>query len=376
MGHPTRGKDKGVASQAQQPQKAIIAHSKPLLAAEDQKAIETVLKSGMVGEGDLVREFERAVSKYLGLTEGVATCSGTDALFLALKSLGIGDRDKVIIPTYVCRSVWNAVRATGAEAVLCDIGEDWCVNEDSVKRHMTRRTKAIVVVHTFGIMADVAPICKLGIPVIEDSCQALGARWDGRMAGTFGDFCVLSFHATKLLTTGEGGMVLANDKRWLSRLRNLKQEKEMRNVVHYRKPLSDLQAALGLSQLARYEDFLKRRRLIADYYFTHLRTLPVELPYHIRHRSIFFRFPLRIRGHFEALRLLFDEEGIQVRRGVDTLLHKMFAGDSDRYPVAQKYYAETLSIPLYPALKTKERRKVVEVCRRVIANEGIEGLGE
>ncbi len=326
----------------------------------------------MVAEGNVVREFEQAISQYLGLLGGMATSSGTDALFLAMKGLGIGNRDEVIIPTYVCQSVWDAVKATGAAPVLCDIGGDWCVNRDTIKPHITRRTKAIIVVHTFGIMAEVAPICNLGIPVIEDSCQALGARWDGKMAGTIGDFCVLSFHATKLLTSGEGGMVLTRDRKWFSRLRDLKQGKNIRGIVRYRQPMSDLQAALGLSQLARYETFLKRRRLIADYYFTHLQGLPIELPHHIRHQSIFFRFPLRIRGDFEALRKLFDAEGIQVRHGVDALLHKSLKGGYGKFPMAQKYFTETLSIPLYPALKRKECERVVEVCHRILANKDME----
>ncbi len=358
-----------MASQTFQHQRPIITHSKPFLSAKDQKAINAVLKSGMVAEGNVVREFEHTVSQYLGLLGGVATSSGTDALLLAMKSLGISNADEVIIPTYACRSVWDAVKITGAKPVLCDIGEDWCGNLDTIKPHITRRTKAIIVVHTYGIMVEVASICKLGIPVIEDCCQAFGNKWEGKMAGTIGDFCVLSFHATKLLTTGEGGMVLTKDRNWISRLRGLKQGKNIRGIVRYRQPMSDLQAALGLSQLARYESFLKRRRLIADYYFTHLQGLLIELPNHIRHRSIFFRFPLRIRGDFEALRKLFDAEGIQVRHGVDALLHRIMEVGSTKFPMAQKYFNETLSIPLYPALKRKECERVVDACHRILGNK-------
>jgi len=357
-----------LTSQTFQHQRPSITHSKPCLSGKDQKAIDVVLRSGMVAEGNFVREFEHAVGQYLGLLGGVATPSGTAALFLAMRSLGIGNRNEVIIPTYVCRSVWDAVKATGAEPVLCDIGENWCVNEDTIKPHITSRTKAIIVVHTFGIMAEVAPICRFGIPVIEDSCQALGARWDGKMAGTIGDFCVLSFHATKLLTTGEGGMVLTKDRKWLSMLRDVKQAKGIGELIAYRQPMSDLQGALGLSQLSQYECFLKRRRLIADYYFTHLQGLPIQLPRHIRHRSIFFRFPLRIGGDFEVLRTLFDAAGIQVRHGVDILLHRIFKARSSKFPMARKYFNETVSIPLYPALKRNEYERVVGACQLILAN--------
>jgi len=351
------------------PQKFIIAHSKPSLSAKDRKAIDAVLSSGMVAEGNLVRRFEHRISQYLNLLGGVATSSGTDALYLALRALEIGDDDEVIIPTYVCRAVWDAVKATGALPVLSDIGEDWCMNLNTIRPWITKRTKAIIVVHTFGIMADVAPICDLGIPIIEDSCQAFGVKIGGELGRTLGKLCVLSFHATKLLTTGEGGMVLTNDEDLLKRLRGFKESKGIPSTIRYRQPMSDLQAALGLSQFARYEEFLDRRSFIADYYLTHLKGFPIKLPHHVRDRSIFFRFPVRVRGNFEKLRKLFNSEGVQVRHGVDTLLHRLFEIESKRFPMAEEYFRETLSIPIYPALKRKELEWVVKSCQHILAGK-------
>lgn len=359
-----------MSRQVQSRQKIIISHSKPHLTAADHGAITTVLKSKMIAEGTLVRDFERALSQYLGLKGGVATPSGTGALFLALKALEVGENDEVILPTYVCRSVWDAARATGARPILCDVGDDWCMNLDTIKPCVTSKTKAIIIVHTFGIMADVGPICEIGIPVIEDCCQSLGARSYGRMAGTFGQLAVVSFHATKLLATGEGGMVLTDDADLLRKLNLLKHGGKESPATRYRQPLSDLQAALGLSQLRRYDSFLQRRRLIADYYFDHLKNLSIRLPYLIRDRSIFFRFPLRVRGDFEQLRVSFDTEGIQVRHGVDTLLHRLFRMDSSRFPVAEKCFSETLSIPLYPALTRKECIRIINSCHRILGNKG------
>ncbi len=344
---------------------STIPHSKPCITSKDRDAINTVLSTGMIAEGTMVQKFEHAVSQYHGLAGGVATSSGMAAIFLALKALRIGNGDEVIIPTYVCRAVWDAVFATGAKPVLCDIGDDWCINFRAVSPHITVRTKAIIVVHIFGIAADVASICELGIPVIENCCQAFGTRWDSRIVGTIGKLCVLSFHATKPLATGEGGMVLTNDTKLLKKLRELKQGKSGRLVIRYRNPMSDLQAALGLSQLAQYESFLYRRRLIADLYFTRLVDLAVELPYHVRERSIFYRFPLRVGGNFESLRALFDAEGIQVRRGVDSLLHIQCGMKTGNFPVAERCFSETLSLPIYPALTDEECEEVVKSCRRI-----------
>lgn len=261
-----------------QSRSSIITHSRPHLTSEDLTAIHAVLTSGMIAEGEMVGRFEHEVSRYMGIAGGVAASSGTSALFMVLKGLSIGEGDEVILPSYVCQSVWEAVAAAGAQPVLCDIQEDWCMSIDTVRPRVTRRTKAVILVHIFGIVANADGIFSLGIPVIEDCCQAVGAKYDGRMAGTLGQACLLSFNATKLLTTGEGGMVLTNDVTLLKKMRQLKQGNAERMTSRYSSPLTDIQAALGLSQLARYAAFLDRRRAIADYYFSELDGLPLSLP--------------------------------------------------------------------------------------------------
>lgn len=345
--------------------KSIIPHSQPWLTDADHKAVADVLNSGMIAAGALVEQFEGEVSRYLGLIGGVAASSGTDALFLALKSLSVAVGDEVVLPTYVCRAVWDSVCATGATPVLCDIADDWCMNAKTISPHLNACTKAIIVVHTFGIVADVEGICRLGVPVIEDCCQALGAKSKDRLAGTSGALCVLSFHATKLLTTGEGGMALTREPRLLAQLRVLTHGAREDLAVRYRQSLSDLQAALGLSQLRAYEGFLKRRRAIVDYYFAELKGLPVQLPTELRERSLFFRFPLRIAGDFEMIRRAFDQEGVQVRRGVDALLHRKSGRGAEEFPVAERRYSDTVSIPAYPSLSDEDCERVIAACRKV-----------
>src|SRR2546429_949545 len=180
-----------MAAQIDPTTKSIIPHSQPWLTDADHKAVADVLCSGMIAAGALVEQFEGELSRYLGLISGVAASSGTDALFLALKSLTVAAGDEVVLPTYVCRSVWDAICATGATPVLCDIGDDWCMNAETISPHLNARTKAIIVVHTFGIVADVEAICRMGVPAIEDCCQALGAKSKDRLAGTSGALCIL-----------------------------------------------------------------------------------------------------------------------------------------------------------------------------------------
>jgi len=350
-----------------QNQTPVIPHSKPHLTAEDQAAIDTALNSGMIAEGELVERFEQNVGKYLGIAGGIAASSGTSALFLALKGLDVAEGDEVIIPSYVCRSVWDAVSAAGATPVLCDIEEDWCMSVSTVKRHVTKKTKAIIVVHIFGIVADAGSICSLGIPVIEDCCQAIGAQRENRTAGTLGEVCIVSFHATKLLSTGEGGMVLSKDRHLLSKIRELKQGQDGRLITRYLYPMTDLQAALGLSQLTQYNDFLDRRKFIADYYFSELKELPFLLPHAVRNRSIFFRFPLRTTEKFEKLLSLFLFHGIHIRKGVDALLHRLWAMNPDTFPTTEKLFSETFCIPIYPALRDAECEKIVNCCHTVFS---------
>jgi len=320
----------------------------------------------MIAEVEVVAEFENAVSEYLGMAGGVATSSGTMALFLALKALDISHGDEVIIPTYVCRAVLDAVNYTGAMPVLCDVGDDWCMNVETVKYHVTAQTKAIVLVHTFGISADAKVFEKIGVPVIEDCCQSFGGVLHGKRLGSWGKLCICSFHAIKLLTTGEGGMVLTNDEILLHRLRELKYGVNKGYKLRYLFPMTDLQAALGLSQLRRFDEFLTRRRQIADVYFSKLDDLSIQLPENIRGRSIFFRFPIRTQKGFESLRIAFDKLGIQVRRGVDALLHYGLGLTHGSFPVSEMLFNQTVSIPLYPALTSEEVEHIIEVCHKFL----------
>ena len=331
-----------------------IPHSRPSLDAMDCDAVGRVMARGMIARGDETAAFEAEVGMRLGMPPGVATPTGTRALACSLQALGVGAGDDVIVPTYVCRAVRDAVRGVGADARLCDVDDAWCLTAETVERAVGPRTRAIVAVHTFGIAADVAALRRFGVPLIEDCCQALAAPGTARD----GDVTILSFHATKLLTTGEGGMALTRDPALGARIRSL--------ASGSREALSDLQAALGRAQLARYETFLDRRRAIAGRYFSALVDLDVRLPAGVKDRSIFFRFPLRVAGEVERLRAAFAADGIQVRRGVDALLHDLDDGNG-AFPGAERCFAETLSLPIYPSLESEECERVIQACRHVFA---------
>lgn len=340
----------------------MITHSKPTLNSYDSKAVHDVLQSGMIAETESISAFEEAISGYLNLRGGVATSSGTSALFLSLKAMDVKPDDEVILPTYVCRSVMDAVEWAGATPVLCDIGDDWCMNVDTVKSKLTRHTIIIIMVHIFGIAGDVKPICDLGVPVIENICQAFGAKKDGKLVGTYGALAICSFHATKLLTTGEGGMVLTSDQKLLERLRQLKYGATQEHKMRYLLPMTNMQSALGLSQINRYNEFLARRQQIADIYFNKLDNLPIDLPKQLCGRSIFFRYPILTKKNFNYLASEFRRLGIEARHGVDSLLHHFIGIEQDSFPVAERLLKQTISIPIYPSLTDDEVENIIKAC--------------
>jgi perosamine synthetase len=329
---------------------AVISHSQPWILEADRRAVDAVLLDGMLAQGRRVEQFEAGVSAYVGASGGVAVASGTAALLLALKGLAIRPGQEVILPTYVCKSVYEAVLAAGGRPVLCDVGEDGNMTPDTVAEKLTPRTAAIIVVHIFGIPADTPAFKKFGLPIIEDACQAFGARLNGVSVGSMGTIGVYSFHAGKCLSTGEGGMAVTQDTVLLQRMRDLRDGQASACGERVVAPMTDLQASLGLSQLARYANFLRRRQAIAKRYLADLAGCPITLPKDLLFKSIFFRFPLRVSDNIDTYRRQFEVRQVQVRRGVDCLLHRAVGLERRAFPRAERLFDTTLSIPIYPAM--------------------------
>lgn len=328
-----------------------IFHSRPWITAEDEAAVRAALASGWLAQGDLTTRFEEEMSRWIGAAGAVAAGSGGAALQLALHTLECGPGSEVILPTYVCRTVLDAVVTGGARPVLCDVGPDWVVRSEEITPHLTPLTRAIIVPHMYGVYADVAAIRRLGVPVIEDAAQALGPA---TMPAVRGDVIVLSFHPTKCLTTGEGGMVLALDARLVEKCRRGRDVADG-TLKRQFAPLSDIAAALGRSQLTRYTDFLGRRQAMAQRYHESLRPLAgIDLEWLNRVESMFFRFPLRRSGGVARCQAEFLRHGVHVRRGVDQLLHRLLGLPDEQFPSAVTHFQQTISLPIYPTLDSAQ----------------------
>ena len=342
----------------------VIPHSRPWIDSSDRAAVDEVLESQMIARGALVRAFERALSANLNYGNAICSSSGTSALVLALKVLNIGVNDEVIIPTYVCPSVLAAIISVGAKPRLCDVDENGVITIATVSPHLSTRTRAIVAVHIFGHPCDITSLNSLGFPIIEDACQAFGLKLHQQLAGTLGLFGVYSFHATKCLTTGEGGALMVNDPTLLERA-YIVAESLAPNYASGIPAFTDMQAALGLSQLNRYKSFLERRLNIFQRYQEVARYLKDARVGYPDLPSFLFRFTLRTKIGFDEAESALRSFGVQARRGVDCLLHRQIGLEDSDFPTSTAIYHETISLPFHPSLSEQEQDQVIGAMRGV-----------
>ena len=333
---------------------SVIPHSRPTIGPNDIQAVTQVMLSGHLAQGEKVRQFEDAVATYLGRRGGVATSSGTSALHLALLVLGLGTGDEVLLPSYTCVALLHAVRYVGAAPRLVDIepgGYNLCPHESL--RRLSPRVKAAIVPHMFGMAADLAPLVSLGFPLIEDCAQALGGTWRGRPVGSVGAISICSFYATKMITTGEGGMLLSDSDVVLRRARELRDYDERTTLdTRFNYKMTDMQAAFGLSQLDRLPAFLERRRNLASRYTAALQDLPITLPTvtpELTHT--FYRYVIGTDDAPSMARRL-SQRGLQCKTPVFHPLHGYLKQEG--FPHTEAAMKTALSIPLYPSLAEEE----------------------
>lgn len=341
-----------------------VPHSRPWIQEADRRAVDEVLQNSMITCGARVQAFEQAIANQLGAFGGIACTSGTAALGLALKTLNIGAGDEVILPTYVCWNVLAAVTASGATPRLCDVDNTGVLTLQTVRAVLSSRTRAIVAAHIFGHPCDIVSLTSLGQPVIEDACQAFGLEINHQPAGTLGTFGILSFHATKCLTTGEGGMLIATDPALLERARALTESAGLNNAAGAT-AMTDLQAALGLAQLARYPSFLDRRRCMFGIYHEAAGQLTTARPGYRGEPAFLFRYTLHAHQGFESAHLAFLALGVQIRRGVDELLHRRLGLDDRDFTGAAELFEHVVSLPFHPSLTEQEQAQVLRAMQGV-----------
>jgi len=343
---------------------------------ELEYVVDCIRTNWISSKGKYVEEFERKFAEYCGCKYGVSTTSGTSALHLALASLSIGKDDEVIVPAFTMISSVFAVVYCGAKPVLVDAEpETWNMDVNKIEEKITDKTKAIMPVHIYGHPCDMDPILKIAaehdLYVVEDAAEVHGAEYKGKKTGGIGDVGCFSFYGNKIITTGEGGMIITNNEEIAEKANSLKDlafSKERRFLhtdlgFNYR--MTNIQAAIGLAQFERIDELAERRRKNAHWYNEYLDDvegirLPVEKKWA---KNVYWMYSILIEDEFgmsrDNLMKKLEEKGIETRTFFIPMHQQlvfqkmgMFKGDS--YPVAEELSRKGMYLPSGSGLKEEE----------------------
>ncbi len=367
----------------------MIPVARPELGEAEWRALREVVESGWVAQGPRVEAFERALAARCGAAHGVALSSCTAALHLALVVAGVGPGDEVVVPSLSFIATANAVRHAGATPVFADVDAGTQnLTAATIAPLLGARTRAVIVVHQAGMPADVAPVhalCDpLGVAVVEDAACAIGSVYRDAPVGGHSDLVAFSFHPRKVLTTGEGGMLLTSREDLAVRLRRLREhgmsvsaserhrsdrvvlEQYLEPGFNYR--MTDLQAAMGVVQLDRLDGLVARRRALADAYRERLAALPgVRVPQdpphgRTNHQSYWVVLPDDAPADRDDLLARLHARGVSCRRGIMAAhLEPAYAGTASApLPVTEHLTRRSLILPLHHALTAAEQDQVVD----------------
>jgi perosamine synthetase len=360
----------------------MIPVYQPLIGeAEKKYVLDAVSSTWISSRGTYLNEFEKGFADFLGVREGVATCNGTASIHLPLAALGVGPGDEVIVPTFTYVASVNAITYTGATPVFVESSaEHWNLDSDLLEAKITPNTKAIMAVHLYGHPADMDPIIDLadsrGIAVIEDAAEAHGAEYKGRRVGALGLAGSFSFFGNKIITTGEGGMVVTNDPEFAEKCRHLRGQgvsptrTYWHDVVGYNYRMTNVAAALGVAQLERVDDVIAAKRHIAERYRDALSgiggvTFQPELPWA---KNVYWMVSILVDpSQRDPLREYLKENGVETRPFFHPAHTLPMYPTTERFPVAERLGASGINLPSFPELTDEQVDTVCELVERYMS---------
>jgi dTDP-4-amino-4,6-dideoxygalactose transaminase len=382
----------------------VIRLTVPSIEEDELVAMREVLLSGYLVQGANVAAFEEAVANYVGAQEAIAVSSCTSALHLSLMALGVHPGDLVIVTAYSWVATANVIELCGARPVFVDI-EPETFNldpnrlEEVLKQLMSdsevgNRVKAVLPVHTFGQMADMAAIYDLasryGLPVVEDAACALGATFNSRQAGTWGILGCFSFHPRKAITTGEGGIVVTDDANLVSRLRALRnhgQDPESTSKPEFIMPgfncrMTEFQAALGLTQMRKIDRIIASRRRLAARYDKLLRGTTMLAPAVVPgsrpvYQSYVVLLPERAAAHRTEMITRLKEQGVETTIGtchmpLTKYYRSRYGFEKGDFPLTDDVFARSLTLPMYEKMVPSQQEVVVGAVEDFLHQKGID----
>lgn len=366
--------------------RAFIPLARPDIRDQDIELVNKVLRSGMLVQGEYVSKLEAAFASYHNSKHAIAVSNGTASLHLALKVLGIGPGDEVIVPAFSYVATANVVELVGATCVFADIDNStFNIDVAAIASKINSKTKAIIPVHEFGLACDIESIVKIaeahGLHVIEDAACALGARQHGRAVGTFGIMGSFSLHPRKSITSGEGGIILTDDDSISTKLRQLRNhgiemENGLMNFVeagfNYR--MTDFQAALAYSQFQRIDSILEYKNELAAVYFSTINKKKFTLPFVPEGRNHTWQtFHLLLPEELSQRKLIEELKtyGIGTNYGAQCIpaqayykqKYQLNAGKD--FPNAYQAYSKGLAIPIYERLKKEDVQYIAQTINQL-----------
>jgi perosamine synthetase len=369
----------------------VIPVNEPLLDGNEKKYLSECIDTGWISsEGPFVQSFEQGLARRVGRNYGIAVANGSVALDAAIAALNIKAGDEVIVPTFTIISCAAAITRAGAIPVLVDCDPiTWNMNVAHVEACITDRTRAIMVVHIYGLPVDLDPILRLctthGLKLIEDAAEMHGQTYRGKPCGSFGDISTFSFYPNKHITTGEGGMIVCNDSTLAERCRSIRnlcfkpEQRFVHDEIGWNFRMSNLQAALGVAQLERLDEFISRKRVMGARYTELLRDIDeIELPLASAPyaENIYWVFGIVLKDYVpfdarEAMRRL-NSVGVGARpffwpMHEQPVYNRIGLFTSDKHPVAERLARRGFYVPSGLALTYEQIGKVADAVKGLFA---------
>jgi len=350
---------------------AIIPVCSPSTTKAEIKMVQKALEQNMISStSPFVEMFEQKFATKINTKYAVAVNSGTSALFIALRALGIKEGDEVIVPTFTMIATANAVVQCGAKPVFVDARRDNCnIDENLIERAITPITKAIVPVHLYGQPCEMSKIMKIanryGLYVVEDCAEAHGAKYKDKVVGSIGDVGCFSFYANKIITTGEGGAITTNNGNLAKEMQQLRAfyfpsaGHFWHKKIGYNMRMSSLEAAYGLAQLGRWDELIGKRISNAKYYTKRLKDL-VETPLE---GGVQWMYLIKTRYRDELMNYL-KQNGVETRTGFIPCHQQPPYKENKEYPVAEELSEITMYLPSASDLTKKEKNTIINLIKK------------
>lgn len=364
----------------------MINISKPFIGEEEKKAILSVLDSGMIAQGPRVQELEQKFAGYCGTKHSVAFNSGTAALHTGLHVMGIGKGDEVITTPFSFIATANIILMQQAKPIFADIDEQtFNIDPASVQEKITAKTKAIITVDIYGQLCDYDNILKIsrdkGILILEDSCQSVGAQYNGKMSGSFGDIGAFSFYATKNITCGEGGAIVTDNKSFAEKSKLFRQHGMSLigaydyDEIGYNYRMTDISAAFLLEQFKKIDRITEKRMKNAEYLSEQLSKIAgIEVPFVRKgNKHVFHQYTIKVKGFKmsrDKLAERLKSKGVGCNVYYPKPLHlcenfrKLGYKEGD-FPVAEKISQQVLSLPVHPSLTQQELDFIIKTIKQI-----------